>query len=285
MTGGRTPFPHRGTPVGIASRDASSPPTWCRPVACDGSGRTVAESGSIEDNRSAKDSRPARNPVLSPLWIPASVLPSAFPVDRTPSMNTDPSLGPPADTTPDEIRGVPLEFLGTDLGLVLQAYRPYLLRVAGEVLPKALVGKVGPSDLVQETLLRGYREFPEFSGADLGELIAWLRQILVNQVNDHVRRYETNKRQIHREVRLINDVVDVQSPSPSQPLLTAEEWNHLQKGLDQLPTLHREVILLRHREGYTFGQIGELLGKSPDAIRKLWGRALENLQLLLGPRQ
>jgi len=202
-----------------------------------------------------------------------------------PSLDSEQKPTPVSGNAMDATCGIPTEFLGMELGFVLQAYRPYLLQVAREVLPKALVGKVGPSDVVQETLLRGYREFPEFTGLDPRELVAWLRQILVNQVTDHVRRFETDKRQISREVPLVSDMVDVQARSPSQPLLTAEDWQRLQAGLDQLPTMHREVILLRHREGYTFAEIGDLLGKSPDAIRKIWGRALEHLQQLLGPRQ
>jgi RNA polymerase sigma-70 factor (ECF subfamily) len=183
---------------------------------------------------------------------------------------------------PENAAGLPREFLGTELGHLLQAYRPYLLGVAWQMLPKGLLGKVAPSDVVQETLLRGYREFPEFSGNDLPELVAWLRQILVNQVADHVRRFDAGKRSVSREVRLDDDLVDTQALSPSQPLLSAEEWQRLEFGLNRLSTLHREVILLRHREGYTFNQIGDLLGKSPDAVRKLWERALLNLQQLLG---
>lgn len=186
--------------------------------------------------------------------------------------------GPPSESGTD----IPLEFLGDDLGGILQAYRPYLLGMAWEMLPKGLLGKVAPSDVVQETLLRGYREFPEFTGHDLAELVAWLRQILVNQVADHVRRFDADKRAVSREVRLDADLVDPQAQSPSQPLLSAEEWDHLESGLNRLSTLQREVILLRHREGYAFHQIGDLLGKSPDAARKLWERAVENLQHLLG---
>jgi RNA polymerase sigma-70 factor (ECF subfamily) len=97
-----------------------------------------------------------------------------------------------------------------------------------------------------------------------------------------VRRFDADKRCVRREVRLDDDLVDTQATSPSQPLLSAEEWQRLEFGLNRLSTLHREVILLRHREGYTFNQIGDLLGKSPDAVRKLWERALLNLQQLLG---
>lgn len=209
---------------------------------------------------------------LSQLVAPSSMSPPDSP--SLPQLGTGLPSASPA--------GLPHQFLGNELGEILQAYRPYLLGMAWQMLPKGLLGKVAPSDVVQETLLRGYREFPEFTGHDLAELIAWVRQILVHQVADHVRRFDADKRNISREVRLLDDLVDAQALSPSQPLLSAEEWHHLESGLNRLSTLHREVILLRHREGYTFHQIGDLLGKSPDAVRKLWERAVQNLQHLLG---
>jgi len=199
------------------------------------------------------------------------------------SPNDSEVIPPPiADSLPENAAGLPQQFLGTELGVLLQMYRPYLLSVAWQMLPKGLLGKVAPSDVVQETLLRGYREFPEFTGNDWAEMVAWLRQILVNQVADHVRRFDADKRNVHREVPLVEDLVDLQAVSPSQPLLTAEEWHRLRSGLDRLSTTHREVILLRHREGYTFSHIGHLLGKSPDAVRKLWERAVDNLQHHVG---
>ena len=95
---------------------------------------------------------------------------------------------PIADALPEKDAVSQRQFLGTELGEVLQAYRPYLLGVAWQMLPQGLLGKVAPSDVVQETLLRGYREFPEFTGNDWAELVAWLRQILVNQVSDQIGR-------------------------------------------------------------------------------------------------
>ena len=64
------------------------------------------------------------------------------------------------------------------VGRLLEAARLYLLLVANRELPPDLRPKVGPSDLVQETLLRAHRHFGQFRGATEDELLAWLRQIL-----------------------------------------------------------------------------------------------------------
>ena len=48
--------------------------------------------------------------------------------------------------------------------------------------------------------------------------------------------------------------------------------------MTRLSNDHRSVLRLRYWDGLTFPEIGERLGRSPDAVRKLWYRAVERLQ-------
>jgi RNA polymerase sigma factor (sigma-70 family) len=57
----------------------------------------------------------------------------------------------------------------------------------------------------------------------------------------------------------------------------------LEAALGQLPADQAEVIRLRHRDGRSFEEIGRLLGRSADAARQLWRRAVERLQEELEP--
>ena len=50
------------------------------------------------------------------------------------------------------------------LGQMLDAYRAYLLQIAGRELDTQLRAKAGASDLVQETLLEAFRDFAGFHG-------------------------------------------------------------------------------------------------------------------------
>jgi DNA-directed RNA polymerase specialized sigma24 family protein len=52
----------------------------------------------------------------------------------------------------------------------------------------------------------------------------------------------------------------------------------LDRSLQQLPEHMRTVILLRQREYLSFAQIGEQMGRSADAARKLWVRAIARLR-------
>jgi RNA polymerase sigma-70 factor (ECF subfamily) len=51
----------------------------------------------------------------------------------------------------------------------------------------------------------------------------------------------------------------------------------VEAAIERLPDDSRLVVLLRHKEHLSFTEIGERLGRSGDAARKLWERAVERL--------
>src|SRR5438105_1584310 len=90
-----------------------------------------------------------------------------------------------------------------DLGQMLEACRVYLLAVARRELAPDLQAKNSASDLVQETFLDAQRDFKRFQGNTEAELLAWLRQMLLNNIGNFTRRYRaTQKRQVSGEVPL-----------------------------------------------------------------------------------
>ena len=48
--------------------------------------------------------------------------------------------------------------------------------------------------------------------------------------------------------------------------------------MTRLSNDHRTVLHLRYWEGLSFPEIATRLGRSPEAVRKLWYRAVERLQ-------
>jgi RNA polymerase sigma factor (sigma-70 family) len=69
--------------------------------------------------------------------------------------------------------------------------------------------------------------------------------------------------------------------SPSSVLAAREQDHALGQALEQLPEHYRQVIHWRNYERLEFEDIGRRLGRSAEAARKLWGRAIEQLQRLL----
>jgi RNA polymerase sigma-70 factor (ECF subfamily) len=177
------------------------------------------------------------------------------------------------------------------LGQALEACRHYLLSVANDQMAAALRAKAGASDLVQETFLEAQRRFPSFHGGSPDALMAWLRQILLHNMEDLARRYRlTEKRELQREVPLrLPASTDgpekhllADTPTPSSQAMRHEEESAVRRALDRLPEPSRQVVILRHRENLSFEEISQALGRSEAAVRKMWFRALESLARELG---
>ncbi|MEM7317208.1 MAG: sigma-70 family RNA polymerase sigma factor [Planctomycetota bacterium] len=171
--------------------------------------------------------------------------------------------------------------------------RGYLLAVARSELDDAIRPKVGVSDVVQETLLRAEKGFGDFQGHEQQELLAWLRKILKNYVIDVRRKYKASeKRDVDREVLLkIYESTRMPGMHPIDPEHTPattasakEELERLRTAIDSLSDEYRDVILARIWEKQSFVEIGETTGKSPDAVRMLWNRAVKRLGAAMGTR-
>jgi RNA polymerase sigma-70 factor, ECF subfamily len=176
------------------------------------------------------------------------------------------------------------------LGVLLQSFQPYLLSIARLGLPGNLRGKYDAADLVQETLLEAHRGFAGFNGTDADDLRVWLGGILQHNLKDCVRRYrDSSKRSIGRERSLEaghetggpgDEEVDP-DPTPCTQSIARESVAALREALLRLPADEQAVIRLRQFDSLSFQEIGRRLGRSPEATRKLFSRAIARLQRLL----
>jgi RNA polymerase sigma-70 factor (ECF subfamily) len=103
-----------------------------------------------------------------------------------------------------------------------------------------------------------------------------------------VRHYERTGR---RQIALERDMADelnrsaesmdarlVQHSSPSQHAVRREQAVLLANALARLRLDHRDVVVLRHLEGLSFAEVAKRMGRSVDAVKKLWARALVQLR-------
>ncbi len=171
------------------------------------------------------------------------------------------------------------------LGQLLERCRRYLLLVANDSLDSDLRPKVGASDLVQDTFLAAHQDFSHFHGTSERELLAWLTKILTNRLCNNVRHYRgTLKRDIEREESLeAGDAVEqrslsVHAAAPAQALIAIDDSQRLREALQRLPKPMQDVLILRTWERQTFVEIAAQLEATPDAVRKMWGRAVRRLQ-------
>ncbi len=138
-------------------------------------------------------------------------------------------------------------------------------------------------DILQETLLRAFQNFGQFTYRGPGSLMHWLSKIADHVIIDGVRHQNRAKRRAYEIVPLRSesrpDGADpVDSKTPSRLLAGREELHGLLRRLDELPEPYREVILLARFEGLTTQEIAERLGKSRPAVALLLHRALRQLR-------
>src|SRR3712207_1376867 len=139
-------------------------------------------------------------------------------------------------------------------GLDLGRFRDYLLLLARAQLDPRLQGKVGASDVVQQTLLEAHRDAAQFRGSTSGELAAWLRRILARNLANAARDLRRDKRDVGRE-RSLEQMVEASSArleawlggeqsSPNEAAERNEQVLRLAAALATLPEAQRVAVEL-----------------------------------------
>jgi RNA polymerase sigma-70 factor (ECF subfamily) len=174
----------------------------------------------------------------------------------------------------------------------LDGCRQYLLAIANDVIGPEIQGKVGASDLVQDTFLEAHRHLTAFRGRTLAELRTWLRRILECRLANIRRSYlATEKRAAGREVAIDTllcgsdgngEILVSRAPSPSRHAVRSELTEALNRALVRLPEHYRQAVAWRHQQQLSWDEIGQRMGCTADAARKVWGRAIQQLRQELG---
>ena len=179
------------------------------------------------------------------------------------------------------------------LGRRLEAHRDYLTILARMQIGQRLRGKVDPTDVVQETFLHAVRDVAQFRGNSDEELAGWLRRILAARLADLVRRYcgtrgrdvrleQALQVELDRSSQALDRGLVSRLSSPSQQAARHEQATWLAGALERLPEDYREVLVLHHLQECAFPEVARRMGRSVEAVKKLWARALARLRMSLG---
>ena len=170
----------------------------------------------------------------------------------------------------------------------LERFRSYLLLLARARLDPMVRGKVGASDVVQQTLLEAHRDLAQFRGRTVAEQAAWLRQVLARNLANIVRDLRRDKRDVAREQPLqaaldasaarLEAWLAAEQSSPSQQAERHERAVRLAEALATLPENQREAVVWRHWHGWSLAEIGERLGCTTAAVTGLLHRGLRKLR-------
>ncbi len=180
------------------------------------------------------------------------------------------------------------------LGPLLDSYRNYLDLLARSQIDEKLKARISPSDLVQETMLGACRDFAQFRGENERQLLAWLRQILINRLHVFVQQHIiARKRDVRCEISIdqigralarsttsLSEggcLADI-APSPSSQAIQREQAVILADHLAKMSAEYREVIELRNLRGLPFDEVAARMHRSTGAARMLWLRAVRQLR-------
>jgi RNA polymerase sigma factor (sigma-70 family) len=159
------------------------------------------------------------------------------------------------------------------LDRLIQRQIPSLRRWATGRLPRWARDLSDTQDLVQDTTLRVLGRLRDFRPQHEGALKAYLRQAILNEIRDQIRRAE---RRPH--VEELHDDMPSALTSPLDDAIGLEAVERYEAALASLDEDDRAAVVSRIELGTPYGELAVTLGKaSPDAARMAVQRALVRL--------
>jgi RNA polymerase sigma-70 factor, ECF subfamily len=170
----------------------------------------------------------------------------------------------------------------------LERFRSYLAILAREQITGVFRAHVAPSDIVNQTLFEAHRARGQYRGRSDGELAAWLRQALVNNLADAFRKLRAGKRDVTKQISLNEAVersngqlikcLEVSDASPSGRVTRSEELLRLSDAIMRLPESQRSVVELYRLREMPLSEVAAHVGKSEAAVGGLLHRAMKQLR-------
>jgi RNA polymerase sigma-70 factor (ECF subfamily) len=193
----------------------------------------------------------------------------------------DESHSPALDVTPE----TSLDLLrraqagdGDALNSLIARYLPRMRRWAAGRLPVSARGMTDTHDLVQDSIFRAVRRIDQLEIRGEGALQAYVRQTLLNQIRQEIRRASRRPRCDHGNVEDIAAGIADPAPSPVDQAIGREALERYEEALTRLRPSDREAIVARIELGCSYQEVAEGLGKpSANAARMAVERALLRL--------
>jgi RNA polymerase sigma factor (sigma-70 family) len=163
------------------------------------------------------------------------------------------------------------------LNLLLERYLPLLERWATGRLPTWARSLADTGDLVQETLIRSFRNVERVEIRREGALLAYLRQAVRNRITDEVRSH------LRRPApSTIETAHPDEAASPLEMAVGSEMLERYEQALQQLRPAERQAIIARVELGYSYEELATALGKPTAGAARLASiRALARLARLM----
>ncbi|MEM7313134.1 MAG: sigma-70 family RNA polymerase sigma factor [Planctomycetota bacterium] len=173
-------------------------------------------------------------------------------------------------------------------------HRPRLKRMVALRLDPRVRARVDDSDVLQDAYLEAARRLDDYLKDPPMPFFLWLRWITGERIKMCHRKHLGAERRDATRDRILGSMglqastqslamqLAGQSESPSRAAMEAELYRCVEKVMDGLPELDREVLVLRHFEQLTNQEAARVLGMNPSASSSRYVRALDKLRKALG---
>lgn len=199
--------------------------------------------------------------------VPQSGLYNAVPFPTHPDMNA------PLEPSTAELLHAIRQGSEPARHALYQRFLPILSRWAHGRLPRGARDVADTDDLVQVSLMRTLKHLDAIESERAGSFLAYLRQILLNEVRTEMRKHRVRGEQV--------DVADVDlvdpALSPVEQLVGRERMRAYEAALAKLNQRQQELILMRLELGMSYPEIALETGSDADAVRMMVTRALKSL--------
>ena len=178
-------------------------------------------------------------------------------------------------------------------GALLQRHRDRLRRVVELRLDRRLAPRLDPSDIVQEILKDATRRLDDYLQKRPLPFYPWLRQLAVDHlIAVHRRHIRAARRSVAREEAALGGLPEssvlelagrlvAAAAGPSEAARCNELRDRVRAALDALSERDREILVLRHLEQMTAGEVAATLGLTEAAVKSRSLRAMQRLRDLL----
>lgn len=161
------------------------------------------------------------------------------------------------------------------LSELLEVIRPRLVMWASAQMGPKLKGRYEPEDVAQVILASVFQSWGSFDAKHPAGFWGWVRRIADHDLKDLVDYEGAIKRQLPPPMSFTQT-------SPSTAATRREDVAVMMEAIKGIDPVHREVIVLRDIEQRSVAELAQILGKSPNAVRIAYCRALAALREHMG---
>lgn len=173
----------------------------------------------------------------------------------------------------------------SELCKLLEAQRQHLRRFVDCRINQKLVSRIDASDIIQEVYVRAFRGLENYLASPGVPPLIWLRRLSKQILCEAHRKQFRGIRSPYQENsnfddRFVGQMID-SNDSVRTELERKEVAAKIRELLAQLSEVDREVLEMRHMDGYSIREIAQLLELGQEAIKKRYYRALERFREIL----